>query len=167
MLTLECQVSLSTPSTPPSSWRMEWLHLAGLCIITVTSFIQTFRELYLKLTHFVLRINYIACTDLGCTICSQVVWTAMGTSFSVDHAGILLIWFKRPIVHEVRFCQYILLHIIYKLFIDDLFLMWTGPLAAAALCNLCSFLATADKAISLDWSCYSLMSKLWIPLSSW
>ena len=167
MLTLECQVSLSTPSTPPSSWRMEWLHLAGLCIITVTSFIQTFRELYLKLTHFVLRINYIACTDLGCTICSQVVWTAMGTSFSVDHAGIFLIWFKRPMVHEVRFCQYILLHIIYKLFIDDLFLMWTGPLAAAALCNLCSFLATADKAISLDWSCYSLMSKLWIPLSSW
>ena len=49
----------------------------------------------------------------------------------------------------MRFRQYIRL---YKRFIDDLFLIWTGP--AAVLCDLRRALAAADEGISLDWSGY-------------
>ena len=72
----------------------------------------------------------------------------METSFSVVYAVIFMIWFKMPIVNDVRFRQYIRL---YKRFIDNLFLIWTGP--AAVLCDL-QALATADEGISLDWSGY-------------
>ena len=60
-----------------------------------------------------------------------------------------MIWLETPIVNDVRFRQYIRL---YKRFIDDLFLIWTGP--AAVLCDFRRALATADEAISLDWSGY-------------
>ena len=89
------------------------------------------------------------CTDLGCTINSPVVRTAMETSFSVVYAIIFMIWFEMPIVNDVRFRQYIRL---YRRIIDDLFLILTGP--AAVLCDLLRALATADEAISLDWSSY-------------
>jgi hypothetical protein len=56
---------------------------------------------------------------------------------------------ETPIVNDMRFRQYIRL---YKRFIDDLFLIWTGP--AAVLCDLRRALATADEGISLDWSGY-------------
>jgi len=78
-----------------------------------------------------------------------MVGTAMGTSFSVVYAIIFMIWFVTPIVNDVKFRQYIRLH---KRFIDDLFLTWTGP--AAVLCDFRRALATADEAISLDWSGY-------------
>ena len=76
-----------------------------------------------------------------------MVGTAIGTSFSGVCAVIFTIWFETPIVNDVRFRQYILL---YKLFIDDLLLIWTG--SAAVLYDLLRALATADEAISLDWS---------------
>ena len=47
---------------------------------------------------------------------------SLGTSFSVVHAIIFMIWFDTPIVNDVRFRQYMLP---YKLFMDDLFLIWT------------------------------------------
>ena len=62
---------------------------------------------------------------------------------------VMLYFLETPIVNNVRFCQYIRP---YKLSIDDLFLMWTGP--TAVLCDLRRALATADEAISLDWGCY-------------
>ena len=68
------------------------------------------------------------------------------------YAVILMIWFETPnspIVNDVRFRQYIRP---YKRFINDLFLMWTGP--AAVQCYFRRALATADEAISLDWSGY-------------
>ena len=49
----------------------------------------------------------------------------------------------------MKFRQYIQL---YKQFVDDLFLMWTGP--AAVLCTFRSSVATADEAIRLDWISY-------------
>ena len=49
----------------------------------------------------------------------------------------------------MRSRQYIRL---FKRFIDDLFLFWTGP--AAILCDFRRALETADEAISLDWSGY-------------
>lgn len=114
-----------------------------------TSFNQTLKDLCLRLAHFVLTNNYVVCAELGCTIYRQMVGTAMGTSFSVVYAVIFMIWLETPIVNDVRFRQYIRL---YKRFIDDLFLIWTGP--AAVLCDFRRALATADEAISLDWSGY-------------
>jgi len=116
-----------------------------------TSFNQTLKDLCLKLAYFVLTNNYVVCKELGDTIYRQIVGTAMGTSFSVVYAVIFMIWLETPIVNDVRFRQFIRL---YKRFIDDLFLIWTGP--AAALCDFRRALATADEAISLDWSGYDL-----------
>jgi hypothetical protein len=56
---------------------------------------------------------------------------------------------ETPILNDKRFRQYIRL---YKRFIDDLFLIWTGP--GDVLCEFRRALATADGAISLDWSGY-------------
>ena len=114
-----------------------------------TSFNQTLKDLCLKLAHFVLTNNYVVCKELGCTIYRQRVGTAMGTSFSGIFAVIFVIRLESPIVNDVRFRRYIRL---YKRFIDDLFLIWTGP--ATVLCDFRHALATADEAISLEWSGY-------------
>ena len=60
-----------------------------------------------------------------------------------------MIRLETPIVHDRRFSQYIRL---YKRFIDDLLLIWSGP--TSVLCEFRKALATADEAISLDWSGY-------------
>ena len=114
-----------------------------------TDFNQTLRDLCLRLAHFVLTNNYVVCEELGETIYRQIVGTAMGTSFSVIYAIIFMVWLETPIINDERFRRYIRL---YKRYIDDLFLIWTGP--AAVLCDLRRALATADEAISLDWSGY-------------
>ena len=114
-----------------------------------TSFNQTLKDLCLRLAHFVLTNNYVVCKELGDAIYRQIVGTAMGTSFSVVYAVIFMIRLESPIVNDARFRQYIRL---YKRFIDDLFLIWTGP--AAVLCDFRRALATADEAIGLDWSGY-------------
>jgi len=114
-----------------------------------TSFNQTLKDLCLKLAHFVLTNNYVVCQELGDTIYRQIVGTAMGTSFSVVYAVIFMIRLETPIVNDVRFRQYIRL---FKRFIDDLFLIWTGP--AATLYDFRRALETADEAISLNWSGY-------------
>ena len=53
-----------------------------------TCFNQTLKDL--KLAHFVLtnNLNYVVCTELGCTIYRQMVGTAMGASFSVVYTVI-------------------------------------------------------------------------------
>ena len=114
-----------------------------------TNFNQTLKDLCLRLAHFVLTNNYVVCEELGETIYRQIVGTAMGTSFSVTYAIIFMIRLGTKIINDERFRQYIRL---YKRYIDDLFLIWTGP--AAVLCDLRRALATADEAISLDWSGY-------------
>ena len=114
-----------------------------------TSFNQTLKDLCLKLAHFVLTNNYVECEELGGASYRQIIGTAMGTSFSVVYAIIFMIWLETPILTDARFSQYIRL---YKRFIDDLFLIWTGP--AAVLCEFRHALAIADEAISLDWSGY-------------
>ena len=114
-----------------------------------TSFNQTLKDLCLKLAHFVLTNNYVECEELGDASYRQIIGTAMGTSFSVVYAVIFMIWLETPILNNKRFSQYIRL---YKRFIDDLFLIWTGPVAA--LCEFRHALATADEAISFDWSGY-------------
>ena len=114
-----------------------------------TSFNQTLKDLCLKLAHFVLTNNYVECEELGDASYRQIIGTAMGTSFSVVYAIIFMIWLETPILNDKRFNQYIRL---YKRFIDDLFLIWTGP--AAVLCDFRHALAIADEAISLDWSGY-------------
>ncbi len=93
--------------------------------------------------------NYVECEELGDASYRQIIGTAMGTSFSVVYTVIFMIWLETPILNDKRFSQYIRLH---TRFIDDLFLIWTGPVAA--LCEFRHALATADEAISFDWSGY-------------
>ena len=73
----------------------------------------------------------------------------METSFSVVYTIIFMIWLETPLIHDSRFSRYVYL---YKRFIDDLFLIWTGP--TAVLCEFRRAMARADKNISLDWSGY-------------
>ena len=61
----------------------------------------------------------------------QMIGTAMGATFSVIYAIIfMIIWLDTLIVSDKRFSQFIRL---YKRFIDDLFLIWSGP--ADILCD--------------------------------
>jgi hypothetical protein len=114
-----------------------------------TDFNPTLKDLCLKLAHFVLTNNYVECKELNGTMYQQVVGTAMGTSFSVVYAIIFMIWLETPIVESERFRSCIQL---YKRFIDDLFLIWTG--SVALLCEFRKALAMADNNISLDWTGY-------------
>jgi hypothetical protein len=74
----------------------------------------------------------------------------MGTSFSVVYTIIFMIWLETPIISNRRFSQFIKL---YKRFIDDLLIIWTGT--PERLCELRKALEEADVNISLDWSGYS------------
>jgi hypothetical protein len=114
-----------------------------------TSFSLTLKDLCLKLAHFVLTNNYVECKDLGGAMYQQVVGTAMGTSFSVVYAIIFMIWLETPIVNDERFRSRIQL---YKRFINDLFVIWTGPVAT--LCEFRKAMGKADPNISLDWTGY-------------
>ena len=114
-----------------------------------TSFNQTLKDLCLRLANFVLTNNYVECEELECGIYRQHIGTAMGTSFSVVYAVIFMIRLETPIVEDPRFRQFIKL---YKRFIDDIFLIWTG--SAAALCAFRRALASADESIELDWGGY-------------
>ncbi len=87
---------------------------------------QTIKDLCLKLAHFVLTNNDVEFEELGDATYSQIIGTAMGTSFSVVYAIIFMIWLETPIINDKRFSHYIQR---YKQFIDDLFLIWTGPAA--------------------------------------
>jgi hypothetical protein len=60
-----------------------------------------------------------------------------------------MIWLETPIIEAERFRSCIQL---YKRFIDDLFIIWTG--SVAQLCEFRKALATADSNISLDWTGY-------------
>ena len=114
-----------------------------------TSFNPTLKDLCLKLAHFVLTNNFVECKELGGAMYQQVVGTAMGTSFSVVYAVIFMIWLETPIVNDERFRSCIQL---YKRFIDDLFVIWTGPVAT--LCEFRKAMGKADPNISLDWTGY-------------
>lgn len=114
-----------------------------------TRFSQTLKDLCLKLAHFVLTNNYVECKELGGAMYQQVVGTAMGTSFSVMYAVIFMIWLETPIVDSERFRSCIQL---YKRFIDDLFVDWTG--SVTKLCEFRTALASADDHIKLDWAGY-------------
>jgi hypothetical protein len=69
-----------------------------------------------------------------------------------------MIWLETPIILLERFRSCIQ---IYKWFIDDHFIIWTGSVA-----KLCKFrLATADTNISLDWTGYELQLRAMDPIA--
>ena len=78
------------------------------------------------MAHFVLTNNCVECKELGGAMYQQVVGTAIWTSLSVVYAIIVMIWLETPIVNDERLRSCIQL---YKRFIDDLFVIWTGPVA--------------------------------------
>jgi hypothetical protein len=114
-----------------------------------TGFNQTLKDLCLRLAHFVLTNNFVVCKELDHAIYRQNIGTAMGTSFSVIYAVIFMIRLETPIIDDARFRPHIRL---YKRFIDDLILIWTG--SAARLCEFRSALASAVEEISLNWGGY-------------
>jgi hypothetical protein len=114
-----------------------------------TSFNQTLKDLCLRLANFVLTNNYVQCKELGGDIYHQHIGTAMGTSFSVVYAVIFMIHLESPILEDPRFRSFIQL---YKRFIDDIFLIWTG--SATTLCEFRRALGSADDTIKLDWGGY-------------
>ena len=75
----------------------------------------------------------------------------MGTSFSVMYAVIFMIWLETPIVDSERFRLGSCTHL-YKRFIDDLFVDWTG--SVTKLCKFRTALASADDHIKLNWTGY-------------
>ena len=77
----------------------------------------------------------------------------MGTSFSLVYAVIFVIRLESLILEDPRFRRFIKL---YKRFIDDIFLIWTG--SAAALCAFRHALASADETIKLDLGGYERQS---------
>jgi hypothetical protein len=98
---------------------------------------------FLKLARFVLENNYVACKGLDGSFL-QRIGTAMGTSFSVTYATIFMIWLETPIINE--FQQHIVL---YKRYIDDLFLIWSG--SAEELCRFRDKFGKANANIKLEW----------------
>ena len=64
-----------------------------------------------------------------------------------------MILLETPIVEDPRFRQ---VSKLYKRFVDDFFLIWTG--SAAALCAFRRALASADKTIELDWGGYEMQT---------
>ena len=55
----------------------------------------------------------------------------MGISFSVTYANIFMLWLESPVVHD--FEQNLLL---YKRFLDDLFVLWNGPNKSSTVTNI-------------------------------
>ena len=98
---------------------------------------------YLKLARFVLDNNYVECKNIEGSFL-QRIGTAMGTSFSVTYAIIFMIWLETPIVDEFR--RHIVL---YKRYIDDIFLIWSGSIAE--LCRFRDKLGNANDNIKLEW----------------
>jgi hypothetical protein len=114
-----------------------------------TSFNQTLKDLCLRLANFVLTKKYVQCKELGGDIYHQHIGTAMGTSFSTVYAVIFMIHLESPILEDPRFRSFIQ---VYKRFIDDIFLIWTG--CAATLSEFRRALGSADDTIKLDWGGY-------------
>ncbi len=67
----------------------------------------------------------------------------MGTSFSVTDATIFMIWLETPIINELQ--RQIVL---YKKYIDDIFLIWSG--SPADLCRFRERLRNAEDNIMLE-----------------
>ena len=83
------------------------------------------------------------------------IGTAMGTSFSGIFAVIFMIRLESLIVNDVRFRRYLRL---YKRFIDDLFLIWTGPATV-----LCDFRRALMKQSAWNRASTNITRKLQIP----
>ena len=110
-----------------------------------TTFPEHLRKFFLDLARLVLGNNYVECEGLeGPAIFLQKISTAMGTTFSVTYAMIFMIWLETPIINE--FWQHILL---YKRYIDDLFVVWSGSLAE--LSKFRTKFNSANGNISLEW----------------
>jgi hypothetical protein len=104
---------------------------------------QDLQPKYLKLARFVLENNYVECKGIEGSFL-QRIGTAMGTSFSVTYATIFMIWLETPIINE--FQRQIVL---YKRYIDDIFLIWSG--SHAELCRFRETLGNANDNIKLEW----------------
>ena len=104
---------------------------------------QNLQPKYLRLARFVLENNYVECKGIEGSFL-QRIGTAMGTSFSVTYAVISMICLETPIINE--FQQHIVL---YKRYIDDIFLIWSG--SSAELCRFRERLGNANDNIKLGW----------------
>ena len=108
-----------------------------------TNIPQDLQRKYLRLARFVLENNYVECQGMDGAFL-QKIGTAMGTSFSVTYATIFMIWLETPIIDEFR--RHIVL---YKRYIDDILLIWSG--SSAELCRFRSRFGMANANIKLEW----------------
>lgn len=95
------------------------------------------------LADFVLRNNYIVTRDGR--IFLQIRGTAMGTPFAVAFAVIFMIMLEQPVINRFRASIGV-----YKRFIDDVFLLWTGT--ANQLDSFRLALASVDPNIGFTWT---------------
>jgi hypothetical protein len=73
-----------------------------------------------------------------------ILRTVLNKICLITHAIIFMIWLETPIIHE--FEQHIVL---YKRFIDDILLIWSG--SSAELCRFRERLGNANDNIKLEW----------------
>ncbi len=92
---------------------------------------------------FVLENKFVECKSIEGSFL-QRIGTAIGPSLSVMYAIIFMIWLETPIISE--FNQHIVL---YKRYIDNLFLIWSG--SSAGLCRFSERLGNANDNIKLEW----------------
>jgi hypothetical protein len=107
---------------------------------------QNLQPKYLRLARSVLENNYVECKGIEGSFLQRIS-TAMGTSFSVTYATIFMIWLETPIIKEF---QRRLEIVLYKRYIDDIFLIWSG--SPTELCRFRERLGNAnDNMIKLEW----------------
>ena len=99
---------------------------------------------YLKLVWFVLEKLHWIPRYWRCI--STKAWDSNGNIFFQLHMLLFLqvmIWLEKPIVNE--FCRLIVL---YKRYIDDILLIWSG--SSAELCKVCARFGNTDANINLE-----------------
>ena len=121
------------------------------CLKALQWFIQTYlphmsplaADFLVRAAQFVLENNYVQYKE---KIYKQQIGMAMGTISSVVLAIIFMIWVEDKVVEKWKTRKFLE---IYKRFIDDIFVLWRGPIRLLA--EFRKELQTANQCIKVNW----------------